>query len=237
MLQKLHISAILITKNEEKNIEACLKSLDWVAEVVMVDSGSTDKTLEIAQQFPQVKVLKSKWLGYSPTKRLAVQNTQHDWIFWIDADERVIEKLKREIIALFSQGTPEQVAYDMPRKTFFMGEWVAHTGWYPGRVIRLFNKHFCDFNDHILHEGIEIPADKELGHLQADLLHYSYTSLYQYFHKMNYYGKYGAEELLRKGKKLQAWKIILSPLAMFLKSYFFQKGFLDGSICTLLIIG
>lgn len=237
MLEKLNVSAILITKNEEKNIYKCLKSLDWAKEVILVDSGSTDQTLELAKQFVNVKVFTSKWLGFSETKRVAVSKAKYDWIFWIDADETVNERLKNELIELFQNFPKNMVAFDMPRKTFFMGEWVKHTGWYPGRVVRLFDKNICDFNDHILHEGIEIPEGKEVGHLQEDLMHYSYTSLQQYFAKMNFYGKYGAEELLRKGKKLQSWKIVLSPLASFFKSYFLQKGFLDGKKGLIISIG
>jgi len=231
------ISAILITKNEEKNILRCLASLRWAKEVVMVDSGSEDRTLELARQYENVKIIQSEWLGYSATKRLAVQHTKCQWVFWIDADEEVTPALEKEMKQLFAEKTPEKIAYDIPRLSSFLGEWVYHTGWYPGRVLRLFDKTTCDFNDKILHEGVEIPEGAEVGHLKGDLLHYSYTSLYQYFYKMNFYGKYGAEELMRKGKPLRFSKIVLSPLAMFFKLYFLQKGFKDGKTGFIIALG
>ncbi len=237
MSEKIKVSVILITKDEEKNIVKCLQSLDWADEVIMVDSGSTDNTVALAKNFENVKVILSEWLGFSGTKRVAVQHSAHDWVFWIDADEIVQSSLKEELCHIFPLIPAGVAAYDVPRKTFFMGEWVRHTGWYPGRVTRFFNKHHCDFNDNILHEGIVITHPYQLGHLKEDLLHNSYTSLHQYFDKMNYYGKYGAEELLRKGKKLQGWKIVMSPITAFLKSYIAQRGFLDGKKGLIISIG
>jgi (heptosyl)LPS beta-1,4-glucosyltransferase len=232
----MEVSAIVITKNESANIVPCLQSLAWLHEVILVDSGSTDNTLALASQFTNVAVITSPWLGYSETKRVAVRHTHHHWVLWIDADEVVSEELQQEIKALDLKNTPA-AAYHMPRKTFFMGEWVKHTGWYPGRVIRLFNKQHCDFNNHILHEGIVVKQGLAVGALQHDLLHYSYTSLYQYFHKMNVYGKYGAEELQRKGKKFRAFQLVLNPLTSFIKFYFFKKGFKDGKKGLIISIG
>jgi (heptosyl)LPS beta-1,4-glucosyltransferase len=231
----LKISAIIITYNEENNIKKCLSSLTWTDEVIMVDSNSTDNTIQIASHFPNVKIVTANWDGYTENKRLAVKHSTYDWILWIDADEEIPENLKEEIKNISTTGN--KIAYDLPRKTFFLGEWVRHTGWYPGRVTRLFNKNFCDFNNNILHEGIDIPDSKNLGHLKSDLLHYSYNSLYQYFDKMNYYGKYGANELLRKGEKFKTWKLILNPLSTFIKFYFFKKGFLDGKNGLIISIG
>jgi len=236
-VQNLPISAIIIAKNEEKNIARCLDSLRFLPEVVVIDGHSTDQTATIAQQYANVVCKQSPWLGYSATKRLAVSHTSHPWVLWIDADAEVSPALESAIQKLFAEGNPTaQWAYEMPRKTFFMGEWVAHTGWYPGYVTRLFQKSLCDFNDNLLHEGVEVPQE-HLGRLSADLMHYSYVSLYQYFDKMNVYGKYGAEEMMRKGKKLKPYKIIFSPIASFMKFYFMQKGFLDGKKGLIISIG
>lgn len=233
----LPVSAILITKNEERNIRPCLDSLTWISEIIIVDSGSEDATCNIAQSYENVTLIESEWLGYSETKRLATQYTNQPWIFWIDADEVVTKELQEEIQALFTQATIPHQGYDIPRKTFFMGEWVQHTGWYPGRVLRLFHKEKGDFNQKILHEGVELYEEATLGHLKADLLHYSYTSLYQYFDKMAGYGKYGALELEQRGKKWQPSKLILSPLAMFFKLYFLNKGFMDGKKGLIISVG
>lgn len=230
------ISAILITKNEEKNIERCLRSLAWADEVVIVDSFSADKTVEIARKFSNVRLISSEWLGFSGTKRLAVQNSRNNWVFWIDADEEAPDELRDEIFDLV-RNSPKFDAFDMPRKTFFLGEWVQHTGWYPGRVCRLFHKERADFNDNILHEGLKLNQPERLGHLRSDLLHFSYTSLRQYFQKMNDYGILGAEELLRRGKTFSVWNLVLNPLTAFFKFYVMNKGFLDGKTGLIISIG
>src|SRR5690606_18122875 len=121
-----------------------------------------------------------------------------DWVLWIDADEVVSSELREEIIEKLNKPLPDQVIFDCPRKTYFLGTWIRYTGWYPGRVRRLFNKKYCSFNNNILHEGLEVQGNFQTSHLSSDLHHYSYTSLYQYFDKMNFYGKFGAEELIRK---------------------------------------
>lgn len=231
----MKLSAILITKNEERNIEGCLASLDWLSEVILVDTGSTDRTLVLAGRYPNVKIFSSAWYGFSETKRIAVEKTTSDWILWVDADELVPDELREEIAKLPLSEWCD--AYDMPRKTFFLGHWVRHTGWYPGRVVRLFNKRRAHFNDNILHEGLILDDNEKLGHLRSDILHYSYTSLYQYFDKMNVYGKYGAEEMIRKGKKVSLLSLIANPLATFFKFYFLKKGFLDGSTGLIISIG
>lgn len=230
------LSAILITRNEASNIVRCLDSLSWIGEVIMADSGSADNTIELASAYKNVRVIRTEWKGFTETKKMAVSHTSHDWVLWIDADEVVPEELKNDIIAILS--SPHgKTAFDMPRKTFFLGEWIQHCGWYPGRVIRLFNKHSSRFNDNILHEGIEVPDREKLGHLNADLLHYSYTSLYQYFDKMNYYGKAGAEELKRKGKAFHFYTLIVNPLVTFIRTYFLKKGFLDGKKGFIIAVG
>jgi (heptosyl)LPS beta-1,4-glucosyltransferase len=235
----LNISAILITRNEAKHIHRCLASLAWLDDVIVVDGFSTDGTTNIAKTFPNVRLFSSDWKGFSETKRIAVRHATHDWILWIDADEAVTPDLQTEIQNRFTPHEPtDTVAFDVPRKTFFLGEWVQHTGWYPARVVRLFNKHQADFNDHLLHEGVALAASvPPVQHLAADLLHYSYTSLYQYFDKMNTYGLYGAEELVRRGEKPRVLQLILHPLATFVKFYFSNRGFLDGRLGLIISLG
>ncbi|MFN3403726.1 MAG: glycosyltransferase family 2 protein [Cytophagaceae bacterium] len=232
-MNSLPISAIVITKNEEANIARCLGSLNWVDEIILLDSGSTDSTMKIAAQFNNVKCLTTEWLGYSATKQAATDKSKNEWILWVDADEVISDQLREEIIGLKSDNN--HVAFEMPRKTFFMGQWVKHCGWYPGRVTRLFNKNSCRFNNKILHEGLDINGST--GRLKADILHYSYTSLYQYFDKMNYYGKFGAEELVRKGRKFGWHQLIINPLHTFIKTYFFNKGILDGTTGFIISVG
>jgi (heptosyl)LPS beta-1,4-glucosyltransferase len=230
------ISVIIITYNEEKNIKRCLTSVQWANEIIIVDSYSTDNTKMIAGAFENVKILQSAWKGFVEAKKLALSNTSNNWVLWLDADEEVSVELREEIKKEVSAES-EYNAYDCPRKTFFLGEWVKHCGWYPGRIVRVFNKEYCCFNENILHEKIIIPDDSKIGHLKSDLLHYSYTSLYQYFDKMNWYGEYGAEELIRRGKKFQSWKLIANPFCAFIKFYLLNKGFMDGKRGFIIGIG
>jgi len=228
------ISVILITYNEEDNIDACLSSVQWADEVILVDSYSKDRTVEIARSYSNCKIFSAVWKGFVPAKQLALDHTTHDWVLWIDADERVTKELQHEVMqALRSQLS--YLAYDFPRKTFFMNQWIKP--WYPGRVIRLFHKQHCSFNNNILHEGLEVKTLCKTGHLKSDLLHYSYNSLNQYFSKMNMYGKYGAEELVRKQKKFQSWKLLLNPFSTFVQFYFFKKGFLLGKSGLIIAVG
>jgi (heptosyl)LPS beta-1,4-glucosyltransferase len=232
---RLKISAILITKNESKNIRRCLESICWVDEIIIVDSGSTDDTIKIAASFKNVKIISADWIGYTENKKLALSHTNNDWIFWIDADEEVSVELKKEILSL--PINIDKAAYDMPRKTYFLREWVQHTGWYPGRVIRLFNKNQCHFNNNILHEGLIVNDKSKLQHLTSDIHHYSYTSVYQYFQKMNFYGEFGAKELIRQGKNFNTFQLLVNPFATFIKFYFIKKGFLDGKKGLIISIG
>ncbi|MDB5256562.1 MAG: glycosyltransferase family 2 protein [Chitinophagaceae bacterium] len=228
------VSVILITYNEEENIDSCLSSVAWANEVIMVDSHSKDETVAIAQSYPNCTVISSSWKGFVAAKQLALDHTNNDWVLWIDADERVTPELQYEM--LYWLKLPRDfVAFDIPRKTFFMNQWIKP--WYPGRVVRLFNKHYCTFNKNILHESLEIKDVQKLGHLKYDLLHYSYNSLNQYFSKMNMYGKYGAEEMVRKEKKFQSWKLLLNPFSTFIQFYFFKKGFLLGKSGLILAVG
>ena len=220
------VSVIVITYNEAVNIERCLSSVLWADEVIIVDSYSSDNTVSLAEAFSNVKIIRKKWEGFVKSKQTALANTSNDWTLWLDADEEVTAELEEEI-KIRLETNNSNVAFDMPRKTFFLGEWIKHCGWYPGRIVRLFNKKKCRFSENFLHERVDVESGN-IGHLKSDLLHYSYITLYQYFDKMNKYGRYGAEELLRRGKKFQSWKLVASPLFTFIKFYFINRGFLEG---------
>ncbi|MDX2190386.1 MAG: glycosyltransferase family 2 protein [Bacteroidota bacterium] len=234
--QVLPISGLIITLNEEKNIVRCLNSLTWLDEIIMVDSGSTDETITLASKFKNVKIHHTKWLGYSGTKQFGLQFTSNKWIFWVDADEVVTEELHLEIMEYFKSVSENIFALSLPRKTFFMGEWVRYCGWYPGTVVRIFDKTKCTFNDKALHEGVEVESSK-VYNLNSDMLHYSYTSVYQYFDKMNAYGKDGALALIQRKKKFSPLMMLVGPFATFFKFYFMKKGYLDGTKGLVISIG
>ncbi len=218
------ISVVIITKNEEKNIAQCLESVKWVDEIIVIDSESEDKTVEIAERYG-AKVFSPEWRGYGPAKQEGVKQTSHDWVFSIDADEVLTTQLTDEIQTLLSQDDMCD-GYLMPRKTNFMGRWINHSNWYPDHVLRLFNKTKGGFNSNLVHEAIEIEGKK--AYLKNDLLHYSYPTLDEYFRKSNIYTRMGAEDLLAQGKKSGFFGICIKPIAAFIKHYFLKKGFLDG---------
>ncbi len=232
------LTAVVITKNEEKNIARCLNSLSFVDEIIVVDSGSTDKTIEIVRTFKDVIIIETEWHGFVENKKIGIAQATSDWILWIDADEEVPEDLANEWKVRIHQGTfHETGAIDIPRKTFFLGHWVKHSGWYPGRIIRFFHKKRADLSDNILHEGVIPRLGYVVEHFHTDLLHYSYTSLYQYFDKMNQYGFAGAREIIRKRKFVLFPQIILQPIWTFFKFYILKKGFMDGRIGLIVCIG
>jgi (heptosyl)LPS beta-1,4-glucosyltransferase len=227
-----NVSAVIITRNEERNIERCLRSLSWAGEIILVDSHSTDNTVSIAEKF-NCRIISTDWLGYAKTKQLGVDQANSKWIFWIDADEEVTPELQAAIRSCnFSAD-----AYEIPRKTFFLGKWIKHCGWYPGYVKRLFNRETCRFGEQVLHEDIVMPQGSKPARINADLLHFSYTNLRQYFAKMNDYGKDGALELHRKGRKFKHSQLVISPFWNFIRHYFIKRGFLDGTEGFIISVG
>jgi (heptosyl)LPS beta-1,4-glucosyltransferase len=221
------ISSIIIAKNEELNILRCIESqFNCIDEIiVLIDENSGDKTLKIVKSFPQVRMEIVKWMGYSKTKQYAVSLTSNDWVFWIDADEEVSTELADEIIS-FKKGTPGYAAYSIKRKAFFLGKWIKHSGWYPGRVTRIFNKNEVKFSDSDVHEHLIVKS--ETGKLENDINHYTDPAINHYFVKFNRYTTLAAEELFKKGKSFSVSDILFRPIAIFVKMYIFKKGFLDG---------
>ncbi|MDX2196225.1 MAG: glycosyltransferase family 2 protein [Cytophagales bacterium] len=235
MYDRQKISVIIITLNEEKNIAKCLESISWADEIILVDTGSTDETLQIAQKYHKIKIFNIEWMGFAGSKKYALSQTSNDWILWVDADEEIPFELKKEIMALPLSET-KMFAYQMPRKTYFMGEWVRYSDWYPGYVTRLFNKNYVDFNNMALHEHVECPQGK-LGTLKADIIHYSYQNVFQYFDKLNKYGLDGAKALIQRKKRFNVFMMLASPTAAFIKYYFLKLGFLDGIKGLIIALG
>lgn len=234
------ITAVVLAHNEAHNIGRCLQSLQWVAEVLVLDSGSTDGTAEIVQTFHNAQYILTPWQGYAATKQLGVDRAQNDCIFWVDADEEISDELRLEIINNWQQisnnwqNTP---VYTVPRKTFFMGEWIKYCGWYPDRQKRLFHRQYAGFNAAHVHEDVEMKTGGGIGKLKNDILHYSFQSISTYFDKMNRYGKLGAEEMQRKGKKVAFIQLVFNPLWAFLQSYFIKLGILQGKTGFIISFG
>jgi len=222
------LSSIIIAKNEEKNIGACIRSQIGLIDeiVVLVDESTTDKTEEIVKSFPDIIYKVVKWQGYSETKKMALEMTTNDWVFWIDADEAMTAELGKEL-AKFKESAHEFDAYSVPRKAYFLGKWIKHSGWYPGRVTRLFNKQVVNFSSNDVHEKLVVKEGRT-GQLKYDLDHYTDHTIEHYFRKFNKYTSLAALELSRKGKKATIADILLRPLNIFIKMYFIKLGLLDG---------
>ncbi|MBN1754623.1 glycosyltransferase family 2 protein [bacterium] len=220
----IRISAIIITKNEELNLERCLKSLVNIDEIVIGDSQSTDRTLEIAQKFTD-KYYSVQWKGYGPTKQELIAKTSNSWILWIDADEELSPGLIREISKL-DPNNQSAAAYKVPRKVKYLGKWIRHSGWYPGYVTRLFDKHKVRFTDTQLHERLEV--DGPTQKLRYPILHYPYPNLNEHLKKIDHYTTLFAKHQKVKGKKVSWFGLIVRPSIRFVKTYLIQFGFLDG---------
>lgn len=220
------ISSIIIAKNEEANIGRCIDSQkSCIDEIILVvDDSSSDKTLEIAKE-KGVKCFHQKWMGYSKTKEFALSHTSNEWVFWIDADEALTKELAVEI-NIFKKNTPAHEAYSIPRKAYFLGRWIMHGGWYPGRVTRLFNKTKAGFSESDVHEKLIVNG--AIGELLNDMEHYTDPSIKHYFSKFNRYTSLAAEELEKKGKHFKITDILLRPFFLFIKMYILRGGFLDG---------
>ncbi len=222
---KNKLSVCVISFNEENNIDECLKSVAWADEIIVVDSFSTDRTIELAKRYTS-KIFIKEWKGYSEAKNFALQNTSNDWILSIDADERVTPKLKNEILSVINENDKRYTAYKVARRAYFLGKWIKHCGWYPGYVIRLFRKNSGSFNDRRVHEKLNITG--EIGTLKNDLLHFTDDNLLHYFNKFNKYTSLAAEDLAEKGAPFRIWHLFIKPIYTFFKMFILKLGFLDG---------
>lgn len=217
------LSVIIITYNEERNIEACLKSVCWADEIIVVDSFSTDRTVAIANKFTD-KIFKHPFHGYGKQKAFALSKAREEWVLSIDADERVPQALKEEIEMAISNSAI--AGYYLPRKNFFCGHWIRHSGWYPDYQLRLFKREKARFDERFVHEKVIVEG--RVGYLKSPLTHYTYNSLSEYFEKMQRYVDLWAKDKKQQGKKGGIGKGFLHGFWTFFKMFFLQAGFLDG---------
>jgi glycosyltransferase involved in cell wall biosynthesis len=218
------ISVTLITYNEEANVEDALRSVEWADEIVVVDSGSSDRTVEICRRYTD-KVFRREWTGFVDQKNHAVTQASHDWILSLDADERVGPELNREIARLRQAGL-SQSGYRVPRVAFFMGRWIRHGEWYPDCQLRLFDRRRGRWQGGRIHESVRV--DGVPGQLRGEILHFTYHSLSDYLRRLETYSTLAAEDSLQKGKTPSMRKIVGNPIAAFVKGYIVKRGFLDG---------
>ena len=220
----MSLSVVVITKDEENNIERCLKSVDWADEIIVVDSDSTDRTVELARQ-QRARVFKTQWKGYGPAKREAVNHAAGEWVFSIDADEEVTPELAMEIREVLSNAD-DIAGFYIKRRTNFLGRWIYHCGWYPDPVLRLFRKSQGNFNEAIIHEKVELQG--RIDYLKEELLHYSYPNLESYLHRFNRYTTMGAQVAFEKGRRVRWFDLVMRPPISFITHFVSRQGFRDG---------
>ena len=231
------LSAVIITKNEERNIGRCLKSLaDIVEETVVVDSFSEDRTREICESFKGVRFIEHDWMGYSDTKSYANSLASNDYILSLDADEELTEDLRQEILAL-KQGLNERLAFSLNRLTNYCGKWIRHSGWHPDHQVRLFSKTTARWNGAAVHESVELDQGVKVRKLKGILNHYSYYSVEEHLERAKSYTDLAASALAKKSKLSLSLRTAISPFFSFIRNYFLKLGILDGYyglvICTI----
>jgi (heptosyl)LPS beta-1,4-glucosyltransferase len=227
------LTVALITKNEADNIEACLESVSWADEIVIVDSGSTDGTLEIAARYTDRIFIETDWPGFGPQRHRAQAQASGDWIFALDADERVTPALKKEIGEVLRKDD-RQAVYACPRLTWAFGAFIRHSGWYPDYVFRLYPAENAWFDDAPVHEKLEIKPDLSRRYLKGNLLHYTFKDLTQWTTKAAGYAGDWAKHKAQGGKKTRFSACFIHSLAYFIKAYVLRFGFLDGKAGLLL---
>jgi glycosyltransferase involved in cell wall biosynthesis len=228
------LSAILITRNEEANIRDCLAALSFAREIIVVDSGSTDATRELAEAAGARVLRTDDWPGFGPQKNRALILATQPWVLSIDADERVPAQLRDEIMAVVKGGDAKADVWDMPRKSSYCGQYMSYSGWYPDRVTRLFRRGKARFSDDVVHE--RLIADGPVAHLGSDLLHETFGDLETVLDKLNRYSTAGAERMREQGKRSSLASAIAHGLWAFIRTYVLQRGFLDGRMGFVLAV-
>lgn len=219
------LSIAIITKNEEARLSDCLKSVSFSDEVLVVDSGSSDKTVEVAKSFG-ARVLIEEWRGFSGQKQFAVDQCRHDWVLILDADERIPERSALTIRQEMARNDPEIVAYSFRRKNYLHGRWIKHCGWWPDRIVRLVHRKKGGFDGRPVHEMWT--ADGKVKALDAIIEHVSFRNYSELVAKMENYSNLASKELFERDKQVNFLTPIFHGLWMFLKTYFLELGVIDG---------
>ena len=224
--KRFSLSTVVITKNEERNIDDCLMSVQWADEIIVVDAESTDRTQELARGYTS-HVFIRPWEGYGLQKNFGILQATGDWILILDADERVSQELAKEIqdrLALWTNGDP--VAFCLARRNVFYGKWVRWGGAYPDLQIRLFQKDKATYNDVEIHENLMV--DGRTGDLEGYLEHYTERKIVDHFRKFSVYITLAAKEKAKSTSTVQWWHLVVNPFVTFLKKYCLKQGFRDG---------
>lgn len=221
-----NVSVTVITLNEAEHIAAAIDSAAWADEIVVVDCGSTDRTVDIARA-KGVKVLSREWSGYVDQKNFAAEQASHNWIFSLDADERIRPELATEIRALLSS-EPSKRGYRVPRATFHLGRWIRTTDFYPDFQTRLYDRRDARWRGRYVHESVAV--DGGVGQLRHDLEHYSYQDLHDHVDRVNRYTTLAARQMSEAGRRAGPLDLLVHPPAAFVRNYVLRRGILDGTV-------
>ncbi len=218
------LSVIIITMDEAHNIGDCLESVQWADEIIVLDSGSSDRTVEICKEYTD-RVFETDWPGFGIQKNRALDKATNEWVLSIDADERVTEALKIEIIETLASATKN--GYEIPRLSSYCGRFMRHGGWWPDHVLRLFKKDLGKFSDNIIHERLVVEGDT--GRLENHFVHYTFRDMEKVIDTINHYSTAGAVQKNAKGENGGLFKAVTHGLWMFFRTYILKSGFLDGA--------
>lgn len=220
----MNISATIITFNEERNIARVIESLRCCDEILVLDSGSNDRTVEIARKLG-ARVEEASWHGYSAQKNIATELASHDWILSLDADESLSEALEAELWQIKKTG-PQCDGYTVPRLAQYLGRWILHSGWYPDRKVRLFNRQRARWTGTFVHESVTV--DGSVGHLKSNLLHFTCSSLSEHLKSLDNYTTLAAQDIAAREKPISMSRLLLDPPWTFFQTYLLRRGYLDG---------
>ncbi len=220
----MELTATIITLNEELNIRACLESVNWVDHIVVIDSGSTDRTVEIAREFTD-RVMVTDWPGHVAQKSRAVDHAPTDWILSLDADERCTPELRAEVERVFAT-TPNASGYSVRRRTRYLGRWILNGGWYPDRKVRLFDRRKAHWGGIDPHDHVQVTSAVEK--LDADILHYTYRDVHHHLEVIDFFTDIAAREKEARGKKWPLLGMLLRPPFKFFRMYVVDRGYRDG---------
>jgi glycosyltransferase involved in cell wall biosynthesis len=218
------LSVTIVAWNEEERLRACLESVTWADEIIVVDAESTDKTVALAREFTD-RVWVRPWPGFAAQKNFALEQATGDWVLALDADERVTPELRARVARVLAADGPAD-GYSVPRRNMFWGAWVRHGGLYPDYQLRLFRRRAGRFLADAVHESVRVEGKVET--LGEALLHHSYRSLEDFVQRSNRYSTLAAGEWIRRGKRTGLADLIFRPLGRFLSMYIIRRGFLDG---------
>ncbi len=222
-MKKLPLTLMIITLNEERNIERCIASAPFCSEVLVIDSQSQDQTCEIAQRLG-ARVLQRTWSGYGPQKYWGSLQARNDWVLSLDADETLSPELAFEMQNKFAS-LQTDFAYEMPRKSFHLGRWIEHGGWYPDYQLRLYNRKFNNWSQAQIHEKIQ---SQKIEKLQSPLLHFVFQDLSDQVRTNDRYSTLLSKKDVDGGKKFSIFPLLLKPMSKFLECYIWKLGILDG---------